>query len=304
MIWLLCIFLSRQVFWVCSTILAELIMKQRVLLSASKEDCISRISQHWGCRFKSFHCWDHLVLDVHRKSREWKLSLGPWTQTILGLPNIRGPLKIGEGYLGINLKRYLGTHLCRDERLMKHFSVITLYLSGKREKKYPIVVYVWVYYGFFLWFFVRNIVLFYHLDISWMIVAEEVVMIARHGGKCLRTACVYRIAGKQEETKSHFADFLASSLWWVWYEQDTSWNTITKYYYFNMISSTTFSLHFSIFYHFSYFYSDGFRPACPTSPLSMRIVFDFKPGRLKSQKCRTEKDNRRSLKIPVNRLEL
>lgn len=186
---------------------------------------------------------------------------------------------------------------------MKHFSVITLYLSGRREKKYPII-------GggggcvcdVLVCFFPVEYWSFYHLDISWMILAEEVVMIARHAEKCLWAACVYRMAGKQEKTKGYMADFLASKSWWVWYEQDTSGNTSTKYYYFNMISPTTFSLCFSIIYHFSYFCSDGFRPACPTSPLSMRIVFDFKPGRLKSQKYRTEKDNTRSLQIPVNRL--
>lgn len=32
-----------------------------------------------------------------------------------------------------------------------------------------------------------------------MILAEEVVMIARHGEKCLCAACVYRMAGKQEK---------------------------------------------------------------------------------------------------------
>lgn len=57
------------------------------------------------------------------------------------------------GYSGVNLKIYLGTDLCRDERLMKHFSVIMLYLSGRREKKYPImgrgcVCYVLVWFFF------------------------------------------------------------------------------------------------------------------------------------------------------------
>lgn len=126
MISLLCIFLSRQM---CSTILAELILKQRVLLSLSKEDCISR-----GSCFRSFNCSDNLHLDVHRKSWKQKLCSPPWMQTALGLPDIKGSLKLRMGYIGINLKKCLGTRLCRDEMLMKHFSVITLCLSGKRKK--------------------------------------------------------------------------------------------------------------------------------------------------------------------------
>lgn len=54
-------------------------------------------------------------------------------------------LKLGVGYLEINLERYLGTHLCRDESLIKNLSVITLNLSDKREK-YPIIVLlVWIF---------------------------------------------------------------------------------------------------------------------------------------------------------------
>jgi len=43
------------------------------------------------------------------------------------LPSIKGSLSLGVGYLAINLKRIVGTHLCRDEKLMKHLSVTTVY---------------------------------------------------------------------------------------------------------------------------------------------------------------------------------
>lgn len=45
-----------------------------------------------------------------------------------------------------------------------------------------------------------------------MMFAEEMVMTARHNDKCLCTACVCMMAGKQDEVKGHFADFLASNL--------------------------------------------------------------------------------------------
>ena len=176
--------------------------------------------------------------------------------------------------------------------------------AEKERKKYPIRVWGVFYYVLLWFFFLRNTQFYYHLDIRWVILVEEVMMIARHADKCLCTACFYRKAGKQEEDKGHFTDFLASNLWWVWYEQDTRWNTITKYYYLNMISSTIFCLHYSIIYPFSYFCSDEFRPACPTSPLSVRIAFDFKPRILKSQKCRTENVDTQSLWIPVSGLEV
>lgn len=106
----------------------------------------------------------------------------------------------------LKLCRYLSTHLCRDESLMKNLIVITLNLSGKKEKvSHNTFISVFIFFtlgggfgGFFcVWgFFIIVIVwvfscrkMFDYLNINWMKLDEEVVMTVRHGDintcKCL-----------------------------------------------------------------------------------------------------------------------
>lgn len=98
----------------------------------------------------------------------------------------------------LKLCRYLSTHLCRDESLMKNLIVITLNLSGKKEKvSHNTFISVFIFFtlgggfgGFFLClgFFIIVIVWFFscrkmfdYLNINWMKLDEEVVMTVRHG---------------------------------------------------------------------------------------------------------------------------
>lgn len=220
-------------------------MKQ-VLLSASKEDSTCSVTA-LRMLFQIFSLlrppWPRCSKEIQETEAEFN-SLDTDNTWIAKLQRIR------------ELKSVVSRD--KSEKMLRHpfmprwkayedSSVITLYISGKREKKYPIIVCMIFLLHFILFgldFLAQHwIILSFGHKLSGIIWRWWRL---QDSDKCLCTAFVYRQDGKQKEAKGCFTDVLASNLWWVLYKQDTKWNAITIYYYFYMISWTTFSLYFNI----------------------------------------------------------